>query len=181
MANRVLCAIGVVVVAVSSALALEGLPKRKPGLWEIRNGMQGRPMALGPIQICTDEKSDNLMQLRADEAKQKCSVMEWKRDGDRITVNSMCKIMEGQTAATTAIFSGSLDSGYRGDIHISYDPPIHGRTEMNMTISAKWLGPCKEGQKPGDVVMPNFTPGKAMPNVQELMKMRNRMKSIESN
>jgi hypothetical protein len=23
-----------------------------------------------------------------------------------------------------------------------------------MTINAKWLGPCKPGQKPGDIVMP---------------------------
>jgi hypothetical protein len=25
---------------------------------------------------------------------------------------------------------------------------------INMTITAKWLGPCEAGQKPGDLILP---------------------------
>jgi len=31
--------------------------------------------------------------------------------------------------------------------------------ESSSVIEAKWLGPCKAGQKPGDIVMPG------MPNI----------------
>jgi hypothetical protein len=36
--------------------------------------------------------------------------------------------------------------------------------EASSTIEAKWLGQCRAGQKPGDVIMPG------MPNMEELMK-----------
>jgi hypothetical protein len=26
---------------------------------------------------------------------------------------------------------------------------------MSMTMTAKWLGPCAAGQRPGDMIMPN--------------------------
>lgn len=179
MTSRILFSVAMIGALASPVQALEGLPKRKPGLWEIQNEFQGRSMGIGPIQTCADEKTDNLVQQHADEAKQKCSVMEWKKDGDRITINSICKIMETTTATTTAVFSGNLDSNYRGEVHVAYDPPIHGKAEMNMTISAKWLGPCKEGQKAGDIALPNLGQGKNAPNLQELMKMRDQMKAMQ--
>ena len=27
-------------------------------------------------------------------------------------------------------------------------------TEAPMTLEAKWIGPCREGQRPGDIIMP---------------------------
>lgn len=168
-----------ILTAGSSALALDAMPKRKPGLWEIRTELQGRPAMAGPVQTCVDEKSDNLMQQQADEAKQKCSAMDWKREGDRITVNSVCNILGTTTTRTTATFSGDLNSNYRGDIHTIFDPPIHGRGETAVTLYAKWLGPCKEGQKGGDIVLPGMG-GKPLPNMQELMKMREQLKSMQN-
>lgn len=37
----------------------------------------------------------------------------------------------------------------------SYSPPLGGRSEANTLIETKWVGPCKPGQKPGDMVMGN--------------------------
>jgi hypothetical protein len=87
------------------------------------------------------------MRMGAEDMKPKCSVMDFKRDGDRVTVKSVCKIMDTTSATTTATFIGSFDSSYRGDIHSTYDPPIHGKKEINMSLTAKWLGPCKAGQE----------------------------------
>jgi hypothetical protein len=178
MKRTLLAAAGIAAIACPVQAAQE-LPKRKPGLWEIRNEMQGHGMAMPPMQMCTDEKTDNLMQQQASGMKQDCSVMDWKRDGDRVTINSVCKASKDMTVTTKAVFTGDLNSNYRGDLEISYDPPVTGRKNMKMTIFAKWLGPCKKGQKPGDMIMPNMTPGKNMPNMQELMKMRDRMKSMQ--
>ena len=41
-------------------------PRRKSGLWEVRTQMAGMPAA-GPMQMCVDQASDNLMQERAKE------------------------------------------------------------------------------------------------------------------
>jgi hypothetical protein len=181
MLNRFLLTAVLVFTSAGVAQAIEGLPKRKPGLWEIQTQMRGIPARVGPVQICTDEKSDDIMRQGAEDMKPQCSVMDVKKVSDHITVNSVCKIMAITTATTTATFTGSFDSNYRADIHSAYDPPIHGKTETNMTIAAKWLGPCKEGQKAGDVVLPNMgaTGGGHAPNVQDLMKMREQLKQMQ--
>jgi hypothetical protein len=40
-----------------------------------------------------------------------------------------------------------------------------------MTQEARWLGPCKPGQKPGDIMMPGMPPLNTG-NMQEMMKDR---------
>ncbi len=147
-----------------SALALD-MPKRKSGLWEISTSMEGMPAGMGPIQHCIDQDSDNLLQQRADKMQQQCSVMDIKPQGNKITVHSVCK-MDATTTTTDAVFTGAFDSAYRGDMQIRYNPPMHGMSETKMTIQAKWLGTCKPGQKPGDVVMPNM----GTINMNEMMK-----------
>lgn len=136
-----------------SALAAE-LPKRKPGLWEINTRMEGMP-ALGAMQQCIDQHTDNLMQQEAKNQKVDCSVMDVKTQGERSTVHSVCR-MEGTTATTDAVFVGAFESGYKGEIKVRYAPPLHGMSEMKMSQEAKRLGPCKPGQNPGDVIMPNM-------------------------
>jgi hypothetical protein len=182
MLRRILSTAVLVLASASATQALEALPKRKPGLWEIQHQMQGLPNVAGPIQMCTDEKSDDIMRMGAEDMKPKCSVMDFKKDGDRDTVKSVCKIMDTTSATTTATFTGSFDSSYRGDIHSTYDPPIHGKKEINMSLAAKWLGPCKAGQKAGDIILPNLGArgGKNLPNVQELLKMQRQMKQLQN-
>ena len=58
---------------------------------------------------------------------------------------------------------------------IRYDPPQHGMKEMKMSQDARWLGACKAGQKPGDVMMPggpkmNMNDAMNDPQVREMMK-----------
>jgi hypothetical protein len=146
-----------------SALASEA-PKRKSGLWEINSQMEGMPN-MGAIQQCIDQKTDDLMQQRAQKAKPDCSVMDIKQQGSKVTMHSVCKF-ERTTATTDAVFTGAFDSAYKGDMKTRYSPPMHGMSETKMAVEAKWLGPCKPGQKAGDVIMPNM---KNM-NVNEMMK-----------
>jgi len=139
-------------------------PKRKSGLWEISTHMEGMP-SMGTIQQCIDQNTDNLMQQRAQKEKPDCSVMDSKQQGNKLTIHSVCKI-ENTTATTDAVFVGAFDSAYKGDMRTRYTPPMHGLSESKMSMEAKWLGPCKAGQKPGDVIMPNM---KGM-NINEMMK-----------
>jgi hypothetical protein len=145
------------------ALAAD-MPKRKAGLWEITMQSDGMPN-MGPIQQCIDQNTDDLMQQRAKQNKNDCSVMDIKPSGNKVTIHSVCKF-EGSTATTDAVFIGAFDAGYKGEMNTRFNPPMHGMSESKMLQEAKWLGPCKPGQKPGDVIMPNM----GSVNINEMMK-----------
>jgi len=161
--TRSLSALLLLGLAAGGTLAADA-PKRKTGLWEIDSRMEGMP-SMGAIQQCIDQNTDDLMQRRARKDKLDCSVMEVKPQGNKVIMHSVCKF-EGTTATTDAEFIGAFDSAYKGAINTRYNPPMHGMNESKMTVAAKWLGPCKPGQKPGDVIMPSM---KNM-NINEMMK-----------
>ena len=133
-------------------------PKRKSGLWEIKM-VSGQAKGMPAMQQCVDEKTDDLMKKEMNEAqKTQCSKNDMRKEGDKIVVESVCK-MENSTATTRAVFTGRFDSAYKADIKSTYEPPLKGMKEASSVIEAKWLGPCKAGQKPGDISMPG------MPNI----------------
>lgn len=145
--------------------APKDMPSRKPGLWETKMQVPGMPQPM-LSQQCIDEKTDDLMQQRGQaQAKQQCSKNTMRKDGDKVIVESVCKF-DGTTATTTAIFSGDFTRSYRGEINTTYAPPMHGMKSSKQTLEAKWLGACKPGQKPGDVIMP----GMGSMNINEMMK-----------
>jgi hypothetical protein len=163
---------------VATAMAADEPPRRKSGLWRIEQTTKGMPLPMGAIETCVDEKTDDLMRQRLAAREQKCEKMDFRREGDAFRVSSVCKF-ERTVATTEGKFTGSFDSAYRAELHITYAPPLHDLASADMAMDAKWLGPCKPGQKPGDIVMPGHPlggPGGKPINVQELMKMRDALK-----
>lgn len=155
---------GLTLAALSASAFSADMPKRKSGLWEIKMNHEGSP-GMGPIQQCIDQNTDNLMQQKAKDNKQDCSVMDVKTSGNKVVIHAVCK-MEGSTATTDGVFEGAFDSAYKGTMKTKFNPPMHGMSQSNMTLDARWLGACKAGQKPGDVIMPNM----GGMNVNEMMK-----------
>jgi len=152
------------------ALALD-FPARKPGLWEIRtgDGSGGKDAAAGhTMQQCIDAASDKaLRDMGQGMGKDLCSKQELSSDGGKLVMDSVCKI--GNTVATShAVMSGDFGTAYRMESKSSYNPPLMGRAEGHSVMEAKWIGPCKADQKPGDTVMPN---GMKM-NVLDMAKNR---------
>jgi len=149
------------------------LPKRKPGLWEITTTSSTRAKAAPggmTMSMCSDEKSDaNWLQMGQQMSQQsKCSKQETTVERDRVLFSSVCDF--GKTTATTkGIASGDFNKEYKIETSSSYDPPMGGMKEASTTIVAKWLGPCKAGQKPGDMIMPN---GTTMNMNDMMMKMK---------
>jgi hypothetical protein len=145
-------------LASPAAAASDNQPKRKSGLWEIKMSGEQTP-GMPAIQQCVDEKTDDLMTKDMGEnQKTQCSKNETRKEGDKLVAESVCKI-ENSTVKTRAVFTGRFDSAYKADIKSSYDPPLRGMKEASSVIEAKWLGPCKAGQRPGDVSIPG------MPNI----------------
>ncbi len=142
------------------------LPKRKTGLWQMTLHASGAPMPMVTEQ-CVGEETDNLLQQQGARAAAQadCEKNSVERDGDRMVIDSVCRF-DKTTATTHAVYIGDFSSGYSAEMTVSYDPPMAGMKEAKQTIEAKLLGPCKPGQKPGDVSVP----GMGNMNLEEIMK-----------
>ncbi len=144
----------VVLAGVAAPTAASELPQRKSGLWEMKTGgaaMQGQSMTM---QMCIDQATDDALRNTGEvTAGGQCSKVQIKRDGQRLITESTCKV-ENTTATTRGVFTGDFATAYKVETTTRYQPPLMGRAEDRMTIEARWLGPCKPGMKPGDMVLP---------------------------
>lgn len=155
-----LCAAALAVALATPPCFGDDLPKRKSGLWEIKTASLGTGKATSgaegaSVQMCIDEKTDNAVQQQAiGMAKQSCSRQDIRRTGSQVVVDSVCKF--GDTTATThSVFTGSFESAYKVETHSTYQPPMMGMSEGSAVIEAKFLGPCKPDQRPGDMILGN--------------------------
>jgi Protein of unknown function (DUF3617) len=147
--------LGCIVVVLAGTLLAGGpargdeFPQRKPGLWEMRTS--GGPVGSQSLQQCIDAATDDILRRQSSEG-QNCSKPVVERDGNRYRVSSTC---DGSGTRTTmdGVYTMVNDIEYRGDMKMTFDPPLSGATEMNMKMTGKWLGACKPGMKPGDIVM----------------------------
>ena len=160
--NRFLALLAIAAAAnfAAASVAAQDFPKRKSGLWEIRTspttGAEAKARSAGAdLQMCIDEKTDNAMQQQtAGMTRQSCSRQDMKKSGGQTIVDSVCTF--GDTTATThSVFTGSFDSSYRVETRSTYEPPLSGMKEGGAVIEAKWLGPCKPDQRPGDMILGN--------------------------
>lgn len=159
-------------ISVAPALALD-LPQRKTGLWELKMSFKGRNVPGQVIRQCIDAKTDKMMNSNfgGGPMKQSCKKREVTRSPGGFTVDSVCKF-GGATTTSHAVVSGDFNSGYTMQVTSTRHggPPIPGMLSgtTHMTLSAKWLGPCRAGQRPGDIMMGN---GMKL-NVLDFRKMR---------
>ena len=154
-------------IAAGSAFAID-YPARKPGLWEIQTGDATGKGAGHTVQQCIDAASDKaLRDMGQGMGKDMCAKQDLRIESGKLVMDSVCKI--GTTTATShAVMTGDFSSTYRMESKSTYNPPLMGRTEGTSVMEAKWVGPCKPGQKPGDMVMSN---GMTM-NVLDMMGAR---------
>ena len=157
----------VMVVPVFTAFAAE-LPLRKPGLWEMKMGAQP-PMPAMTMQHCTDAATDKAMSAGASPmAGDACAKNEVAKTSYGYTTDAICTI-GGKTSTTHSEITGDFDSSYTVKVTSKIDGSSRNDTT---TIEAKWLGACKPGQKPGDVVMP----GGMKININDLNSARSKLK-----
>src|SRR5262249_2754797 len=126
------------------------------------------------IQECLDAATDKLMNsnFAGAAAGTTCSKQDMTRSGATIVVDSVCTVAGGSTVTSHTVVSGSFDSGYTVDVTSTREGgrPLPGGAapggSTQMKIAATWIGPCKPGQKPGDMIMGN---GMTM-NILDLQK-----------
>lgn len=135
------------------AVAAE-LPARKPGLWEMKMQREGAGMAMPVVQHCIDASTDKDMATMFAGMQQQCSKNEVQVTGGKVVVDSVCSF--GPMKSTSrAEMSGDFNSAYTVTVKSNVEGgPMPGPSTM--IVEAKWAGPCKPDQKPGDIVMPSM-------------------------
>jgi uncharacterized protein DUF3617 len=154
--------------APAAAAGPEQLPIRKAGLWEIKMVRTGSPMPDMTMQHCTNESTDRQMNgVAGPAAQQACSKQDIRKTATGYAADTVCTVA-GRSITSHSDVVGDFNSAYTVTTvsHSEGGPgPVRDTTS---TIEAKWIGPCRPDQKPGDIVMPG---GRKM-NVMELPNLR---------
>lgn len=152
MLSAIVLGVGIAVTLVAAAQAQTGqFPSRKAGLWEMKTA--GGPFG-GTRQMrqCIDARTDDLLRQQSADKGQNCDKPIVTKRGDSYESDLVCR-REGLTTTMHGQFAMKGDTAYSGTMRLRFDPPMNGVSEMNMMQEGRWLGPCKAGMKPGDVVM----------------------------
>jgi hypothetical protein len=120
---------------------------------------QGREVT---VQQCIDASTDQMLQSSTGPfSAPLCAEREVKKSDNGMTIDSRCSF-GGKTASAHAVVTGSFEAAYTMTVTSEGgDLPA-----MKMTMEGKWLGACKTGQQPGDVIMANGV----KVNIPELQK-----------
>jgi hypothetical protein len=111
---------------------------QKPGKWQtkVQMEMPGMPFKMPPVtvDVClTEEDLNNPEKVVPRDAKQKCTIGDYKVDGSKVSWTMDCpdQNMKGRGEITYT------DDSYTGAMKMTM-----GEQEMNMKYSGKWLGAC---------------------------------------
>ena len=140
-------------ICFSVPAAAAEMPSRKAGLWEIKTNTGVPNVPQIAIRQCIDATTDQQMQPSAGPpgATRQCSQSDVAKSGDTVTVDSICTV-GGKSVTSHAVIDGSFDSSYTMTVTAQGEGMPGG---SNVTVTAKWLGPCAADQRPGDMIMPN--------------------------
>ena len=151
-------AIALACVPVASA---QDYPKLKPGQWEMTTtttpiGAAAKSGATtstpAKSTMCTDEAmQQQLIEMSAGMRKEMCAKSEFKREGSRIVTTAECKVGTS-TIRSRTVMTLTGDTAYRTEIAATYEPPFMGMKETKSTIEGKYVGACRDGLAPGDLV-----------------------------
>ncbi|GAB2473796.1 DUF3617 family protein [Comamonas humi] len=147
---------GIVMLTASFGASALEYPTRKAGLWQITtNSTTGTTK--NPEQVtlqCLDKASDQALQKMGAGmmAGMKCEKNDSTKDGNKYIGHSICQ-MGASKLESKSVMSGDFEQAYTMTVDSSFNPPMAGVSGSKTTMAAKWLGPCKVDQKPGDVIV----------------------------
>jgi Protein of unknown function (DUF3617) len=141
------------VFVVAGNLHAQTLPKVKAGLWETTTSTDGKPTPQANSQMCiNDEVMAQMMKMGQSMAQGMCTKQDFSMKGNVAYGSVECKFGQSKMRSTSVTtFSG--DSAYRTESKATFNPPMMGMKEGTTVVEGKYVGACKAGMKPGDMMM----------------------------
>jgi hypothetical protein len=136
----------------ASAFA-DDIPVLKSGLWELSRSTSQQPETKRLTTMCLDESVQaEMREFGLGVAKELCSKSDRRVEGNRLTIDAVCKLgVTTMTAHSVMTFSGN--TSYHTEGSATYDPPMMNMSESKSSIDAKWVAECPPGQQPGDITL----------------------------
>lgn len=152
--------------------AAADVPHRKPGLWEMTLHSSTAKASEISRRVCLDRESEDLLNRQGVESVQAtCSKVEIHSSGNQLSAKAVCNMgsVKMTSEATTTFVS---DTASTTKVHVTYDPPLAGRSQSDTQDDAKWLGACPADMKPGDMIMKTggTHPHEMRMNLYEMLK-----------
>lgn len=138
------------------------LPARKAGLWEVTlaaHASQGPGSAMQPevtVQQCTNAAAEPVMLLALLPAQESCTETRVARrsgQGGGHDIRTECS-SDGRPVRGRVSLWGDLQNIYGGDYSVSF-PQTPQNNVGPVAFQGRWLGSCRAGQRPGDMILPN--------------------------
>lgn len=130
-----------------------GPPHRKPGLWAQTIATAGMNQT---TKVCLDTDTEAKMTVWGEAlGKSTCSKNSFAPAPGGWSFESVCELGAAGTIASKGAITGDFDTAYTMKISSTTTgasaPQANGTHEM--TLTAKWEGPCPAGVKGGDIQM----------------------------
>src|SRR5690242_10892465 len=157
--------LGLVLTCIAPPALAQDFPRLKAGLWEMERASDRATNQPNKMTMCLDDSVQKQMfDMGTGAMAGMCSKHDFSFSGNRGTGDFVCDIAGSRMhSKSTMVLNG--DTSYRTEIRTTYDPPFMGQTESLTVHTARRLGECKQGQRPGDMVLPN---GQTL-NVRDIM------------
>jgi hypothetical protein len=132
-------------------------PHRQPGLWEQHVSVDGLE-GVQTTQLCVDKVSDEKLSLfSARAADNHCTTNQMLRKTDGTwAFSSVCNLGSGGKVTSAGVITGDVSRAYTVQVDTTTEgagtPQENGSHHVNIT--AAWQGPCRPGQKGGDLILP---------------------------
>ena len=136
------------------APALFSRPHPRLGLWRMTMINHIGPGMTVSSEVCLDQQTENAAFQAAPSVRSKRNCDEPKfgpAPGGGVAFDMVCNSQD-RKVTTHAVMAGDFNSAYTMDMTTRMDPAPPGMADgMKMHTDAKWLGPCKPGQTPGQM------------------------------
>jgi hypothetical protein len=157
-----LIATAVILLASGSVLAAgPSLPLHRPGLWQQTMTQDGVTNPNASSQVCYDPASETKIAAMGDQFSNKnCPSRQVVHNPDGSwTMSGTCTFQQGWKTTSRATLAGDFNTEVTTTIDATTvgapAPPMNGA--HHTVLLQTWLGPCKPGQRGGDVIMDDGT------------------------
>jgi hypothetical protein len=128
-------------------------PHPKAGLWRMALTTDAGPGITVTGETCIDAATErSVFMANPRDHAGNCDEPRFSANpGGGIVFDETCKL-NTRTVVSHGVATGDFSNAYDLDVTSRMDPPIAGGVATNHSrIQAQWEGPCKPGQKPGQM------------------------------